>query len=181
MVNVSGKGGRVYFCWRRNNCPSPKKNRLMQVVGFFLLFVLEVWLQPIINRCLCAIWLPFKAVLKNEPGLSGFGWVIIALIQCVLLVVHVSLWYAFHTLFREEISLPCCSEEERLPLISMALPHPLIKQHYRKIFSWQFYHCVEMCGHDLMLCCVITICGWQQRELVWSHSAINRDPSLPDS
>lgn len=136
----------------------PKKTGWCRLWDFFSLFVLEVWLQPIINRCLCAIWLPFKAVLKNEPGLSGFGWVIIALIQCFLLVVHVSLWYAFHTLFREEISLPCCSEEERLPLISMALPHPLIKQHYRKIFFltvlslcrdvWTWSH-VMLCNNNM--------------------------------
>lgn len=58
----------------------------------------------------------------------------IALIQCFLLVVHVFLWYVFHTLFREEMSLPCCSEEERLPLILMSFGSPSNRVALQKVF-----------------------------------------------
>lgn len=73
-------------------------------------------------------------MLKNEPGLSDFGKVAIASMQRFLLRMHIFVGYIFHALFREEKPLPCCSEEERLPLILMSFGSPSDRAALQEVF-----------------------------------------------
>lgn len=75
----------------------------------------------------------------------------------------------------------CCSEEERLPLISMSFGSPSNRVALQKGFVLTVLSlCRDVWAQSHVMLHTNNMWMVTKKELKWSPSAINRDPSLPD-